>query len=601
MTLVQRFEPVVAGLLFIVLGMAVLPLNSAAYLWRLSEMSLFVPEGDFFAYHMTRPGGLLTWAGSFFSQFFYYPWLGWSVLTVLQLGLWVLVWRAFALSRGVYALSLIPSIMMLWALGSLGDIVFTLKSPGIAFSGTLGFGCAAALYWAYRVVGPLWGRVLLALVTAAAGYPCLGFYALLALLLYAVDELVKIKSGAVYERIGAAALSVVLLVVEPLLFFYFMPDNRLMECNEYLSGLPRFFDNESDMYLPYIISSLVLVAAVCAGRRFKGRFAHITATALMIAAMAVCFFGRYNDENLRVALDMERALDQGDFKRAIAVARAQKGRPSRPVGMLTHLALVQDGTAGDSLFTFPFDDDTIASRRPALTMRQLVSRGMFMRMGRVNDAYRWCMEDMVEYGQRAEYLKMMAKCALLNNEPELARKYLRPLSKTLFYKDFARKYEAYAADSAACAADPEIAGIRRLMSHANILAGDASMFETYLTTMTAGMVGGLPELAELSLQYNMVMKYPVGFWPRFMLYARHHERLPRHYQEAAILFSELEHKVDWRQFNIDPVTINRFERFMALAQRNARYSDDENREAFAPDFGDTYWYYYFFVKDLKTK
>lgn len=86
-----------------------------------------------------------------------------------------------------------------------------------------------------------------------------------------------------------------------------------------------------------------------------------------------------------------------------------------------------------------------------------------------------------------------------------------------------------------------------------------------------------------------------------MLYARHHERLPRHYQEAAVLFSELEHKVDWRQFNIDQVTANRFARFMDMAQRYARYSNEANRETFAPEFGDTYWYYYFFVNDLKTK
>lgn len=85
-----------------------------------------------------------------------------------------------------------------------------------------------------------------------------------------------------------------------------------------------------------------------------------------------------------------------------------------------------------------------------------------------------------------------------------------------------------------------------------------------------------------------------------MLYARTHDRLPVHYQEAALLFSALENEVDWHRFAIDPEIAARFERFMTKARQNSNYSEEYNREAFRKDFSDTYWFYYFFINDLKT-
>ena len=39
---------------------------------------------------------------------------------------------------------------------------------------------------------------------------------------------------------------------------------------------------------------------------------------------------------------------------------------------------------------------------------------------------------------------------------------------------------------------------------------------------------------------------------------------------------------------------------MTMARQNSNYSEEYNREAFRKDFSDTYWFYYFFINDLKT-
>ena len=55
------------------------------------------------------------------------------------------------------------------------------------------------------------------------------------------------------------------------------------------------------------------------------------------------------------------------------------------------------------------------------------------------------MEDGVTFGWKAEYLKFMARTALINGEPQLATKYLNMLKQTLFHKKWAEKYAVYAA------------------------------------------------------------------------------------------------------------------------------------------------------------
>lgn len=49
---------------------------------------------------------------------------------------------------------------------------------------------------------------------------------------------------------------------------------------------------------------------------------------------------------------------------------------------------------------------------------------------------------------------------------------------------------------------------------------------------------------------------------------------------------------------IDPTIGQRFQR---LVEASARMGDNAaNAIALRPEFGDTYWYYYFFVEGLKT-
>ena len=49
-------------------------------LWKVQEMNLFLQTSLFFKEQMVVPAGMLTYVGTWFTQLFYYPWLGVTVL-----------------------------------------------------------------------------------------------------------------------------------------------------------------------------------------------------------------------------------------------------------------------------------------------------------------------------------------------------------------------------------------------------------------------------------------------------------------------------------------------------------------------------------------
>ncbi len=595
---IMSHSRLIAGIcviIFVALTYILLPGINADYLRRIEEQSFFTAGSTFFNTIVNVPGGLLAWVGAFLTQFFYHPWLGTSMLLVLLLCLWVVTARVFRLRLPLFPLAVIPSAMLLLSVLTPGYVIFTLKSPGWVFSNALGLLCSLGLFAAYRSLTPSWARGVLAVLTVCIGYPFIGFYALFAGALFILDEL---RDRRVW---WVAGLTLVLIAAVPMAYFYWVPDNHLMRQLAYISGLPRYYANEPALWTPFIITFVFLALMVFVRTSGAPRQrAVITSAVAFVLAMVYVVTGRYTDENFDITIRMDRAITDGDYARAARVARGQKGRPTRVVGMLTHLALNRMGTAADSLFSYPMDAAEYNTYRPDMALRQTIARNVNYNYGHLNDAYRWCMEDMVEFGPRVEYLRYMAKCALLNGELDLARRYARMLEGTMFHKDEARTYFDYADNPESMKENPEFVAVKTLNSFSNLIGGDGALIETYISRSIAGMEGGPEPLVDLSLQFNLILKSIDKFWPRFFLYARSHQRIPRHYQEAAILFSTLEGKVDWRQFNIDPAVAQRFQRFMALAQQNKNLSEETNRELFKEPFGDTYWYYYFFTKGLKT-
>ena len=306
------------------------------------------------------------------------------------------------------------------------------------------------------------------------------------------------------------------------------------------------------------------------------------------AAMGYYFWTvTYRDKNFLNILEMKQAAERDDWQRVLDLSRRHREVPTRLQVCLTRLALYETGQMGQDLFAYRDGDATYNAPVQQQWMRLIAAPLLYYHYGKLGFAYRWAMEDLVEYGMRPAYLRTLYRVALLNGEDALAGKYRDALQHTLFYHD----------EEALIRQEAE--AIRPLTNYTDQLDGDDGLVEFYLLQSFAMTEGGSREMVELSLMCSLITKQLDGFWPRFMaLLPTWKEGIPRHYQEAALMVAQLQGGVDTAALPISDDVRQRFER---LVEASARLGDNSsNAYSLRPEFGDTYWYYYFFVEGMKT-
>ena len=116
-------------------------------LWKIQQFNLFLSTPLFFKQMMVTSGGFLTYVASYFTQYFYYPWLG-----ALIFGLWValLMWltkRTFRIQNKYNALLLIPAALVVVANMDLGYWHYMLKLRGYFYAPVIGTSAVLALLW----------------------------------------------------------------------------------------------------------------------------------------------------------------------------------------------------------------------------------------------------------------------------------------------------------------------------------------------------------------------------------------------------------------------------------------------------------------------
>ena len=229
------------------------------------------------------------------------------------------------------------------------------------------------------------------------------------------------------------------------------------------------------------------------------------------------------------------------------------------------------------------------------------------------------MEDGVEFGWKVEHLKFMARCALLKGEWKVAGKYLNLLKKTRFHREWAERYERFIGHPERMAQDAAMAPICKLKEFGDRLDGDNTLVELYLLRTFANGHGADPVYQEQTLLASLIMKDIDLFWPRLYEYVQMHGQepgfhMPRHYQEAAYLYCQLEPNRPngmWggmpnseviKRFPFDESVKNSYNSFMNFNGRAdiAPLSEAEKRVAFQPYYGNTFYFFYFLVRGQKT-
>ena len=556
-----------------------------SFLLETADYTPFFFDAAFANDMLGRVGGLLFYVSSFMQGCFCFPWLGSLLLISILVALAYAVKWAFRVSNDAIGICWLPSLLLLLNYSQVGYLLYLLKTPAIAFTLPLGCLVSVLLFGCWRRMSHVVLRCLFLLVFAIFGYWLFGVYAECTLCLIALAELVDGKKW----RFAFAIAAVVLLLVVPQVF-YGMGYIFSLRSTIYTLGLPDYrLSSELTYFIPCILCFLICIALVFFRQKKENVKVFFLSCSLFVVGCIYTWYGTMRDDNFKAIVEMKQAIEREDYQHVLDIANDNPQTPTRLQVMFTRLALLKTGHLADAAFYYPDGSAPYQATRDEQYLQLIGGRALYYHFGIPNNAYRWGMEGCVEYGLRPEYLRYMYRSALVNDEKRLAEKYSSLLSHT-FYQPRPLSKE-------------EKDEIHRLKPSQNRLDSDQGVVEGFILKTYSPVMEGSKSVLEFSLMCNLIRKDRDVFWEHFSKWweqlsdEERNTDLPTHLQEAVLLFSQM-YQVDITGLPVSDATRQRYADFFGQVRQNA--DDNYSRTALKPQFGQTYWYYFFYVDDIIT-
>lgn len=489
--------------------------------------------------------------------------------------------------------------MFLLSLTQLGYYIYDLYTDGYAFSFMLGYISALSAFSLYRKIDKALLRMLVTLLFIPVFFHVLGFYSLLAVLLFLLFEIVSLRKDEKNIQFISIISSIVQMVAVPFLYYKFIYVVSKFP-NIYLSGFPTYqITNDYTLYLPFLLIVIFIAFMVISflpglkSMKKTSYLKYVSALVLIFGVFLTYHFS-FKDKNFKTELAMEDAISKNDWYEVLKLRRQSEVEATRLIVMQTNLALRKLHIAGDKMFAYKNGNKPINCRKAVLPI-EIAGKMLYFHYGKSNYCYRWCMEEMMYNGMRVDNLKYFVKSCLLNQEYKLAEKYNRVLLKTLFHKSWAEKYQNYIENPEKIKSDSEFNEISPLLYFENKLySEDKSKFEEFLRYSFATVEYGTERILDISLQSILEYKNLVAFWSGFEDYTKYNSKIPIHYQEAALLCYSVNRSNDVSKLDIDKSVLQNFREFIIAKNKTPNLSTEQARLYFEKRFGNTYWFYYYF-------
>ena len=606
---------VAVTLAVVALGVFHLVVRNSDVLFMAQSKSFFSTNGQFFAECMQLPGGIVTYVASFLTQFFYHPWIGSSIM----IGIWVLsLWLsklAFRVRTAWVAVMAVPVVCLLVSMVDTEYWIYYIKQEGYWFYGTMGYFIAVVLVLIYSLFNGFISR-LIATVLIVMTYPLFGMYSLLAALYAAAITLYGRGGKTTFkDRFLQPIVAVLLVGVVPPLVGQFYSAIRMEEC--WISGFPSFANDTVHSItpeIPFIILAVVplVFPLLPKQKRSQGGKAWLAYAVTVAVVVMSCVWVEKRDfqnYNYHAEMRMYRAADEQQWDKVLDEMVAIEGDASRQMVLLKNIALFNKGEVGTKMFCYNNMGEPPANDFDTLHvhMVQTAAPLIYYYHGKTNFASRWAIENSVEFGYDFDNLKVLARCAIVGGEMDVARKYLEILRTSIYYKDWAERLLPLTDNPKSIKKYPEFDNVIELRDHmGSALDGDNGLVEMYLLNYFSNTMNKDSKyLQEMTLIYSMVQKDISLFWPRFFLYATLHPNvdMPKHYQEAAYLYGKLEpNNVDITGMPFDQQVKDKYASFQQVSQSLIAQGLDAKAvgEAMKAGFGDTFYWFYFFCRDLHS-
>jgi len=571
----------IRSLLLVVLW-ATMSTFGAGYLSQLESGGLFLFSWDFIVENLSVPGGLLSLAASFLTQFLHLPWLG-SLIWVLLCA--VSARQASRLTGHDDLLSLFPAACSTAAAMGLGYLIFKIKLPAHAFTTLIGAMAAMALACWYEKGS----RRRLSMTVIALSFPLIGFYSVLTALTVIVWEF---RQKSVNWRnvlvIGLAAMMVPAVLSQ--FYVTVTPTGAL------LASVPLFPKGCGwTSYLPYLLLAAYLVFGQLvhiSTEKRKSRVYELSSVLLVVLLFWV------KDPNFNAQMRMTRATDRMEWEKSLRAYRIAQSlnEPSTIMALYRNLALVRIGNEGETCFSFR-DGSRKQKLKVKVSESQQAGRQLFYHFGIPNYSYRWCFENQAETGWSVQDLRYMAMCCIVKGERETATKYLDLLQKTLFYGRWAYSQWQYVNNPELLAQSSEYGQVMPLLATENNLGNDGALLEIFLNTRFLTEPNDSPELSRVALMWAALSQKGRYFWPAFNNFVNNSylTRVPTQYQQAMLMLNYASEDADISNIPFDTDILEEFNHFIGFLETHPiKKSRIKEAQKTYKEFKGTYYYYYLF-------
>ena len=565
----------------------------------------------YFDHCMRMPGGFLSWAGSYLTQYFYYPAYGAAILILLWMLSFCVAWRSFHVRLELTFLLFIPLVALLCTEVHLGYWAYFMKDIDYSFYHSLGYFFALLLSVDYFRKLKYGGYIQMILVPVLFYYP-LGVYALLATVLIAF-RMFKDNWRSDWK---AFILMFAMLGIVPLLETY---GTTLMRPDQpWLFGLKRFEigpvrDYRLEAPLVWLICSSLLIPLL--GKKKDGSFgpkglviSQLLMLVLAFGAYKVVSDRNFTDSNYHAEIKMLRAVDEQRWDDVLSEFRVARGNPSRMMVMYRDIALLNKG---ELLSRYQYNNrpanPTVMSDSIVVRLCDTTGDFIYYNFGETCFGIRRAIERCMHYGFSYYTLRVLARCALINGEYDNVRKYLRLLEHSTFHKEWARELRPYLEDTTLIASSPRFGLVKRLYNGGSSMVGSDDYYvEPTIIHKLAHTATDNPEILDLALAYCLQSKDLKCFWAQVWQYHNINPDKPfhRYIQEAMLLYhNELKSgPADISEYNIDPQIAERYNVFISRMKEYAQngMKEDQIGASLQPEFGDTYWWDYCVLRDIQS-
>lgn len=549
------------------------------------NQSLFLFSQNYLVQFLDVPGGLIQYLSEFLKQFYVYTFAGAFIISV-ELVLLVLILRSIALKLNgtndqTWILIFVPSLVLFFLHTDYTRLLCQ----------NLGFLLVMLIYYLFLSINKKKAALFFLVSFPFLFYLLGGFVWILFVLAITHFFSVLPRKGRIMYSVLLTVVAGVTYVIFKEVIFVQVSDKLLF--NPFTLGEDSTFPRINFILIVYFIGFPKLLTLHYFSK--KGASTPVTVSLLSFLFFILGFSLKKNYKpEINEFMNLEKLVFEQKWDEVIDgfEKRSYKTLMSE---YYYFIALSEKGILCDRMFNGNPGFGVESLIIPWEYKSEVINRGVYFyyTIGLMNEAHRWAFESMVTQGYQPENLKLIVKTNLVNGHYDVARKYISILKQTLFYRDWAMKYQKLCDHPEMLKNDPELGEKMSLSPTKDFFINVEKPTANLAYLLQANKYN--KKVFEYGMAWALLSKNINAVAGELMLFGEMgYLKLPRHIEEAALIMQNINggRLNEIGALGISKTTASDFNNYIAAYKKYR--STPKAESAMSKLAGDSFWYYMHF-------